>query len=293
MPFIQLHANADQIPTYADTASFPTAGQIGRIAYSLADAQTYFDNGSSWVSIALGGTDVTATANFGTDNRLVRSDGVAKGTQASLVTLSDTGSLSGIENIALSGTVDGRDVSTDGGVLDTAILDADFGFNGLMARTASGTYASRTVTGTANQVVVSNGDGQAGNPTLTLPQSIHTAGTPTFASLTLSANQFITSIVTTTASDAGSHTIAATTTFQILVPDAAAVAAFTVNMPGSPANGQIVYLTNGHATNTIVALTMGGGTIVGPLTALGSVGSANSKAGYVYQTSNTTWYRFT
>jgi hypothetical protein len=56
---------------------------------------------------------------------------------------------------------------------------------GLLAITGAGTVANRTITGTANQVSVSSGDGVAGNPTLSLPQSIHTAATPTFASLTL------------------------------------------------------------------------------------------------------------
>ncbi|RTL28826.1 MAG: tail fiber domain-containing protein, partial [Rhodocyclaceae bacterium] len=53
--------------------------------------------------------------------------------------------------------------------------------NGLIARTADGAAATRTITGTANQVIVTNGDGAAGNPTLSLPQSITTTSTPLFA----------------------------------------------------------------------------------------------------------------
>jgi hypothetical protein len=41
--------------------------------------------------------------------------------------------------------------------------------NGMLARTGSGTAAARTITGTSGQVDVSNGDGVAGNPTLSLP----------------------------------------------------------------------------------------------------------------------------
>lgn len=59
--------------------------------------------------------------------------------------------------------------------------------NGIVARTGTGTAEARTITGTANQVVVTDGDGVAGNPTLALPQSIHTAGTPQFARLGLGA----------------------------------------------------------------------------------------------------------
>lgn len=45
-------------------------------------------------------------------------------------------------------------------------------------------YALATLTGTANQVTVTNG---AGTITLSTPQDIHTGASPTFASLTLSA----------------------------------------------------------------------------------------------------------
>lgn len=38
--------------------------------------------------------------------------------------------------------------------------------NGLVARTASGTSSARTITGTANEIDVTNGDGVSGNPTL-------------------------------------------------------------------------------------------------------------------------------
>lgn len=61
-------------------------------------------------------------------------------------------------------------------------LDADLtalaalSTTGMMARTASNTYTMRTITGTAGQVTVSNGDGVSGNPTLSLP-TIITQGT--------------------------------------------------------------------------------------------------------------------
>jgi hypothetical protein len=51
---------------------------------------------------------------------------------------------------------------------------------GIAVRTAADTWAQRTITGTANQVVVTNGSGAAGNPTLALPQDIATASVPTF-----------------------------------------------------------------------------------------------------------------
>jgi hypothetical protein len=40
---------------------------------------------------------------------------------------------------------------------------------GVIARTGNGTAAVRTITGTANQIAVTNGDGVSGNPTLSIP----------------------------------------------------------------------------------------------------------------------------
>lgn len=47
---------------------------------------------------------------------------------------------------------------------------------GVMARTAANTYTMRTVTGTANEVTVTNGDGVSGNPTISLPATIDLGG---------------------------------------------------------------------------------------------------------------------
>jgi len=57
--------------------------------------------------------------------------------------------------------------------------------NGIVVRTGAGTTTNRTITGTANQITVTNGDGVSGNPTLSLPQDIATTSTPQFARLGL------------------------------------------------------------------------------------------------------------
>lgn len=54
--------------------------------------------------------------------------------------------------------------------------------NGLLARTGAGTAAARVLTGTANKLTVTNGDGVSGNPTLTLPDAL-TLVTPTVTGL--------------------------------------------------------------------------------------------------------------
>lgn len=65
------------------------------------------------------------------------------------------------------------------------VFDSDFTTNGLMVRTAAGAYTNRTITGTANRLSVTDGDGVSGNPTLDIDAayvgqgSIVTVGTIT------------------------------------------------------------------------------------------------------------------
>jgi hypothetical protein len=42
----------------------------------------------------------------------------------------------------------------------------------MVAKTGNGTYAARTITGTANEISIANGTGVSGNPTISLPSSI-------------------------------------------------------------------------------------------------------------------------
>ncbi len=51
-----------------------------------------------------------------------------------------------------------------------------FASTGMLGRTGAGQYAQRTVTGTANEITSTNGDGVAGNPTLSLPSALTFTG---------------------------------------------------------------------------------------------------------------------
>jgi hypothetical protein len=66
---------------------------------------------------------------------------------------------------------------TEYGYVTTAILDADFSANGLMTRTASGTYTSRTLTA-GTGISVADGDGVSGNPTVTCDLTLDELGNP-------------------------------------------------------------------------------------------------------------------
>jgi hypothetical protein len=61
------------------------------------------------------------------------------------------------------------DVDTITGGAGAAL--ADPGGDGIVVRTGTSVTVARTITGTANQVSVSNGDGVAGNPTLSIPSN--------------------------------------------------------------------------------------------------------------------------
>jgi hypothetical protein len=59
-------------------------------------------------------------------------------------------------------------VTDSGGVCGAAASLADPGGNGMVARTALNTTINRTITGTPGSVTVTNGDGVAGNPTISV-----------------------------------------------------------------------------------------------------------------------------
>lgn len=48
--------------------------------------------------------------------------------------------------------------------------------NGMMARTATDTMTTRTITGTANEITLANGDGVSGNPTVSIPSAVTFTG---------------------------------------------------------------------------------------------------------------------
>lgn len=71
------------------------------------------------------------------------------------------------------GTVIGTDVQAfDSGLAALAV----FNTNGILVQTANNTFAGRTLTGTANEITVTNGDGVSGNPTISIPTSVTFTG---------------------------------------------------------------------------------------------------------------------
>jgi hypothetical protein len=124
----------------------------------------------SWATVA-GTGDVTAASSFGTDNRLIRSDGTGKGVQASGITVDDSDNVTGAANLVTASSfgTDNRLIRSDGtgkGVQASGITVDD----------------SDNVTGAANLVTLT-GSQTLTNKTLTSP----TITSPTITSPTITA----------------------------------------------------------------------------------------------------------
>ena len=125
---------------------------------------------------------------------------------------------------------------------DLAAL-GDNATNGLWTRTGAGTGAARTLTGSANEIVIANGDGVAGNPTFTVGSLVvqtDQANTYTGGGLQ--------DFGTSTVKAAGFETATATPPSLSGVPGVCAVsAASEVKLCGSSANNRFAESYNGGA----------------------------------------------
>lgn len=189
------------LPAIAITDTFVVASQAAMLALSAAETGDVAVRSDLNKSFILAGTNPATLAHW--QELLTPTDAVLSvngQTGAVALTKSDVGlsnvsndaqlkiasNLSDLANAATARTNLGVAIGTHVQAYDPTLTAlAAFNSNGLLVQTAADTFAARTLTGTANQVTVSNGDGVSGNPTLSLPQNIHAGASPTFAGLSL------------------------------------------------------------------------------------------------------------
>ena len=115
-----------------------------------------------------------------------------------------TGYTSGAGTVAATDTILQAVQKLNGNAANLQPLDAELtaisglAANGLIARTSASTAAARTLTGTAAEITVTNGDGVAGNPTLSLPAALN------FTGKTITGGTFASPNLTTPTIGAGS-----------------------------------------------------------------------------------------
>lgn len=124
-----------QVP--AGTVSQRPSGIAGMVRFNSDAATLEFYDGTAWLSAGRQGT-VTSVAVSGSTGLSVSGSPI---TTSGTITLTLGTELQGLSGLSASG---------------------------LVVRTGTGTYASRTINGTTGNIVVTDGDGVSGNPTVNL-----------------------------------------------------------------------------------------------------------------------------
>lgn len=178
----------------ADSAPYYTGSGTAALMTVTAAARTVLDDASVGAMLTtLGGqpldSTLTALAAYNTNGLIAQTaaDTFAGRTltgPAAGITVSNGNGVSGNPTLALA-----NDLSAVEGLSS----------NGIATRTATDTWTVRTITGTANEITATNGDGVSGNPTLSLPSALTFTGKTitggTYASMTASGSFTVSGIL--------------------------------------------------------------------------------------------------
>lgn len=128
---VQMYDRATKVWLPADAAARDALGSVDDLEADavcmLADTKVLYycvsvDGGSASTWAALPASGNISGPGATTDHAVVRWDGALGGVvQNSVVIISDAGAITGVASIAVSGNVDGRDISTDGATLDAHV----------------------------------------------------------------------------------------------------------------------------------------------------------------------------
>ena len=166
--------------------------------------------------------DIVVGLRSGVNTKFTYNGGISPGT---VVQIDEGGTAATTASGARTnlGLAIGADVEAWSASLDALAALSGTGF---VAQTAASTFSERTLTGTSNEVDVSNGDGVSGNPTLTLSSTMDAPGT-----LTVQGTVAVDSII-------DDNTFAAATNTNLSTSEA--IKTYVDNVVG---NGFVVVLT--------------------------------------------------
>jgi hypothetical protein len=147
----------------------------------LESAGTYTGNTARTFAIATGSAHFVDGARKSISLTTTGNSGASTYTTSTGVLNVPTYTLAGLggvptsrQIIAGTGLTGGGDLTADRTLSLTgqALALHNLATNGIIARTGAGTVAARTITGTTNQIAVTNGDGVSGNPTIALATNV-------------------------------------------------------------------------------------------------------------------------